>query len=55
MEASKSDKISGREVVGDGNNEEQSGRGARVWEGALGDLSIEVNDASPLAEFRVRV
>ena len=53
--ASESDKIGGREVVGDGEDEERSGTGGRVWKGSLGGLSIEVNDASPFAEFRVMV
>lgn len=50
-----SNEIGSGEVVGDGDNEEGRGARARVWEGALGGLSIEVNNASPFAEYRARV
>ena len=53
--ASESDEIGGREVVRHGDDEEGGGVRARVWEGALRGLSIEVNDASPFVEFGVRV
>lgn len=43
------------EVVRDGDDEEERGSRARVWERGVRCASEEVSFASALAEFRVRV
>lgn len=48
--------IIGREVVGDSDNEKESGPGGRAWQGGgEREATEEVDHASALAQVRVRV
>lgn len=49
------DEVVEGEVVRDGDDEEESGSGARVWERGVRCASEEVSLAYAFAEFRVRV
>lgn len=49
------DQVVKGEIVGDGDDEEERGSGARIWERGVGRTSEEVRHASAFVELRVRV